>query len=332
MKVTNPQAPGQLPGGIRKLLEEQRRKRAFDPASYLLAKCRLLNAYLRRSKLSGCVVAVSGGLDSALTLMIADRARRMPDSPIERLDALLLPVHTEGATGQDEAVARGREVCRAAGAFPHIIDLTDIHALYSAAIEKNLGFYPDRWARGQLVAQIRTPAIYYATSTLTAGGFPAVVLGTTNRDEGSYLGYVGKASDGLVDLQVISDLHKSEVYTLAKHLGVPQSIIDVTPTGDMYDGRVDTEVFGAPYDFVELYLHQRCLSDEDKRRRLESLNDEERQLWDELSSHLDNLHSYNAHKYLVGSPAVHLDILESAVPGGWDGRESRGTEGLEGTR
>ena len=40
-------------------------------------------------------------------------------------------------------------------------------------------------------------------------------------------------------------------------MGIPESIMQVTPNGDMYDGRIDTEVFGAPYDIVELYIGER---------------------------------------------------------------------------
>ena len=78
-------------------------------------------------------------------------------------------------------------------------------------------------------------ALYSITAMLTTYNMRSVIVGTTNRDEGLYLGYIGKASDGMVDLQPISDLHKSQVRLVAKYLDVPQSILDVTPTGDMFD-------------------------------------------------------------------------------------------------
>jgi hypothetical protein len=43
----------------------------------------------------------------------------------------------------------------------------------------------------------------------------------------------------------------------------------------------------------------------------------DRDCWDRVCANLETLHGYNLHKYLVGSPAVHLDVLDSAVPGGW---------------
>jgi NAD+ synthase (glutamine-hydrolysing) len=86
------------------------------------------------------------------------------------------------------------------------------------------------WAAGQLAPYLRTPTLYYLTSLLTQEGMKAVVCGTTNRDEGAYLGFFGKASDGMVDLQLIADLHKSEVYALGKLLAVPEKILTRTPT------------------------------------------------------------------------------------------------------
>jgi hypothetical protein len=180
-----------------------------------------------------------------------------------------------------------------------------------------LGKKGKAWAEGQLVSYVRTPALYYATSLLTEQGHSAIVVGTTNRDEGAYLGYFGKASDGMVDVQLISDLHKSEVVKTAQALGLPETIIKAIPSGDMYDGRTDEAVFGAPYDFVELYLSILCLSEREKKHLTRGWSATEIDQYDTMAARLEKLHKYNAHKYNVGSPAVHLDIMESAVPGGW---------------
>jgi hypothetical protein len=55
------------------------------------------------------------------------------------------------------------------------------------------------WASGQLVSYLRTPMLYYQTALLTEQGFRSIACGTTNRDEGSYIGFFGKASDGSID-------------------------------------------------------------------------------------------------------------------------------------
>ena len=299
-------------------LQGLRRRRGFEVRSYVQAKVTLLNEYLGDSGLQACLVGVSGGVDSAVTLALACQAARAPGSPIKKVVAALMPMFVaEGVTHQDLALARGREVAERFGVEPVTVDLSLAHVAVKGAVDAATGTIGGPWAAGQLVSYLRAPALYYLTSLLAQQGFPAVLLGTTNRDEGGYIGFFGKASDGMVDIQLISDLHKSEVYRTARHLGVPEGVIDATPTGDVFDGRTDEEMIGASYDFIELYTLYLTLGGDAERSRLEAgLSEEARRQFEELRSRLEALHGYNAHKYLGGSPAIHLDAYERAVPGG----------------
>jgi NAD+ synthetase len=316
MKVYNPQDQMTLHPDIVSLLDSLRSERGFDSERFLIEKSNLLNDYLRRYGLSSCVVAVSGGIDSSLVLALVARAASRYGSPIKRIIPVMLPVFSDnGATGQEEATARALEVCHSLSLEANVIDLTAAQREIKRAVDSVLQVEGEAWADGQLVAYTRTPALYYVTSLLSQEGTPGVICGTTNRDEGAYLGYIGKASDGMVDLQLIADLHKSEVYRVARALNLPKSVIDVTPTGDMFDGRPDEEVFGAPYDFVETYLLY--LSHPEKETLLDSLPFEACEQFDTLAERLEKLHTYNLHKYLGQSPAVHLNVYPSAVPGGW---------------
>jgi len=58
--------------------------------------------------------------------------------------------------------------------------------------------------------------------------------GTGNRDEDELLRFYQKGGDGEVDCNWIEGLFKSEVWELAAHLGVPQEVIDVKPTPDLW--------------------------------------------------------------------------------------------------
>lgn len=287
-------------------------------AELVIGKTQKLNNYFRESGLKAAVVAVSGGVDSALVLQLVHYAASLPGSPIARIVPVLLPVFDpNAATGQDSATARGAELCKQLGLEPLIIDLTPAHQSLSRAVSGSFAINGGHWAMGQLVAYSRTPALYYITSLLSQEGLPAVLVGTTNYDEGAYLGYFGKASDGMVDLQLISDLHKSEVYSCAKYLGnLPISILNVAPTGDMYDGRLDEEVFGAPYEFVELYLRLKRSSA--VSHFTSRLPPKDAAIFTRWSHNLEELHRYNAHKYLGKSPAIHLDILNRFFEGSWD--------------
>ena len=318
MRVYNPLSDRVLPEQLKTWLQVYRYRRQFSATQYIQAKAGMLNDYMIRCKLKACVVAVSGGIDSAAVLALVKFASEMPDSPIEKILPVLLPVFDSvGATGQEEATERGREVCYSQNLEPVVISLGEPHGVLNRNTGKALGLHGGEWAEGQLVAHTRTPTLYYAATLLTQESLPAIICGTTNRDEGAYLGYFGKASDGLVDVQLISDLHKSEVYEVARILGVARSALIVAPKGDMYDGREDEEVFGAPYDFVELYLYYLSLPEAFRLAQLEQLNEHARTQFDFFAANLENMHRYNRHKYFGASPAVHLELDTISIPEGW---------------
>ncbi|PNG50393.1 MULTISPECIES: NAD(+) synthase [unclassified Variovorax] len=322
-----PPAKHALPSGLTELLAQLRLEDAFSAPDYVWRKGNALNAYLRASGLRAAVVAVSGGVDSALVLALVKAASQQPGSPIQRIVPVLLPVFTDGAaTNQDLATSRGVELCGALELLPVVIDLSKAHLATKTLVDNALSTLGEGWASGQLVAYQRTPALYYVTSLLTQAGTPGMLIGTTNRDEGAYLGYFGKASDGLVDAQLISDLYKSQVYEVARHLGVPSSILEATPTGDMYDGRTDEEVFGASYDAVELFLREKACTDVARRIAAVGMADGRSDRFASQRAALEDLHRYNHHKYLGKSPAVHFDLWDCRIEGGWDyhvAREAR---------
>ena len=318
MEIRNHTVEMKLTPGIQAALDEVRLNRGFDAQTWLDAKCLLLNRYIGHSGLKSVVVAVSGGIDSAVVLGIAARAQRMPDSPIERIVAVTLPDRlNDGVTGQGEAASLAHQVCEAFGIPALEVDISPAVNDVILAVERAVGAPQEdraQWCRGQSTSYVRTPFLYYVTSVLSAQGTPGVLLGTTNLSEGGYLGYFGKASDGMVDVQIVSDLYKSEVYQVAELLGVPRAVVGRAPTGDMYDATTDEVVFGAPYDYVELFMEGLRFPG-----RYQSYTDpEDFELIKEWMENLRRMHRYNAHKYLGRSPAVHLDIMPCSVPGGWN--------------
>jgi len=79
-----------------------------------------------------------------------------------------------------------------------------------------------------------------------------IVVGTGNKVEDFGVGFYTKYGDGGVDISPIADLYKTEVRELGRYLGVPQEIINATPTDGLWDDdRNDEEQIGATYEELE---------------------------------------------------------------------------------
>lgn len=296
-----------------------RRYRGFDVEQYVTLKAKLLNNYMKRSGLKTAVVALSGGVDSAVVFALCDYASRL-ESAFNVFPVTLPALSSSGVTNQSETVRKAVDLGASFGYEVAVISVGEAAQVIEDTVSNFFDVPVSNWAIGQLVPYTRTPFLYFLTSRFTDIGENAIIVGTTNRDEGAYLGYVGKASDGMVDVQLISDLHKSEVYKVGEYLNVTKDILHAVPAGDMYDGRADVEVFGAPYDYVEYLINELSVPDVIKHQTLKPFHEElERGDFTTGQYHINlmNLHKYNAHKYNIGSPAVHLDILPSGVKGGW---------------
>lgn len=299
-------------------VEKIRNERNFNVSDYVNKKVNKLVDYMNEYGLDSAVIALSGGIDSAVVYGLLKEVEKAENSPLRKIIPLTLPVRkTKGVINQSETVSKSEKLCERFGDKVFEIDLANSFNVLREEVGNKLGIKGENWADGQLVSYLRTPTYYYVTSLLNQEGYRPIMCGTTNKDEGSYLGYFGKASDGMVDIQLISDIHKSEVYEVGKYLNVTEEILEAIPTGDMYDNRDDEDVFGAPYDFVELYLNYLNFSDINKKVLEESLNEDSIEQFNKFKRNLDDMHKYNKHKYLGCSPAVHMDVYESRIPGGW---------------
>ena len=104
-----------------------------------------------------------------------------------------------------------------------------------------------------------------------AGLHGYLVAGTGNKVEDFGVGFFTKYGDGGVDLSPIADLMKSEVYEIARYLGLNKEIIEAQPTDGLFeDSPSDEEQMGASYDELEwaMRMHEegKELADFDGRK------------------------------------------------------------------
>jgi len=288
---------------LQQKLEEQRKKKNFNPSQWIEAKVTLFNKYMRDNGLKAAVVSLSGGVDSSVTLGLMKRALDQENSPIKRILGIAQPIHSSAW-----ALERGREVAEAFKTPFAVIDQTNLHTQLTKLVDESVGIKGENFATGQLRSYMRTPVNYYVAQLLSQQGTPCIVMGTGNQDEDGYLAYFCKAGDGVVDVQLISDLHKSEVFAVGKVLGVPNSVLIAPPSADLWEGQTDEDELGFSYDFIELltgtYLK---LDDAGKKQFLDSLSTEAREIFLTLDKAAEGIHNRNKHK--ISGP-VNLRIVD----------------------
>ena len=182
------------------------------------------------------VVGVSGGVDSAVTLGLAVHAFG-PD----RVHAFLLPYATSSA----ESLTHGRLVCRSFGVEPRELPITGAVEAYVDAEEPDLS--PRR--RGNLAARFRAMVLWDQSAALDA-----LVLGTGNKSE-RLLGYFTWHADDSPPVNPLGDLLKTQVWALARHLGVPDVVVKKAPSADLVQGVHDEDELGVGYAEADLVLH-----------------------------------------------------------------------------
>lgn len=279
-----------------------RDEKKFNAEKYIEQKTYLLNKYMTNNNLNTCVIAISGGIDSSIVLALAVYASKQKKSPIKKIIPITIPSFYRGVSNQKESIVKAKLLCNFLNVDLKEINLTETHKLLSKEIESNLLIEGDDWSIGQMAPTLRTTSLYYVNSLNWSKDHRSVILGTINKSEGSLIGYMGKSGDAMVDIQLISDIYKSEVYSVANKLKIPLEILNSKPTGDMFDARTDEEVFGTSYDALELFLI--C---KEKNIIINNL------IFDKISENLNKLIKHNNHKYLSGSPAVHLDIFKNEI-------------------
>ncbi len=200
---------------------------------------RLLHGFIREEiakvGYERVVVALSGGIDSALTAYLAVAALG-PD----RVRAIMLPYRTSNPASLGDA----HRVVATLGIDYRIFEITPMVEAYTDWEEE---LTPKR--RGNVMARARMIAVYDQSEA-----FEALVVGTSNKTE-LLLGYGTLWGDMASALNPIGDLYKTQVRQLAAALGVPQAILDKPPSADLWEGQSDESELGFTYEQVDQLLY-----------------------------------------------------------------------------
>jgi NAD+ synthase len=202
---------------------------------------------VRRVGFERMVVGLSGGIDSTLSTYLAARAL----GP-ENVCGVRMPYSTSSQETMDHAALVARELGIRIMTIP-----------IAAQIDAYYAQFPDasRLRRANKMARERMTILYDQSAAQSA-----LVLGTSNKTE-LLLGYGTIFGDMASALNPIGDLYKTQVWSLAAHLGVPDVIIRKNPTADLWTGQTDEAELGFTYADVDRLLVKMV----DQRARPEEL-------------------------------------------------------------
>ncbi len=190
---------------------------------------------LGRRGFTKAVVGLSGGVDSAVTAFLAARALGS-----ENVVGVRMPYRTSNP----ESVAHAGLVIDALGIPERTVNI-------SASVDAYLAQEPDADAarRGNVMARMRMITLFDLSAR-----YAALPLGTGNKTERLF-GYFTWHADDSPPINPLGDLFKSQVWALARHLGVPEVIVSKPASADLITGQTDEGDFGISYAKADAILN-----------------------------------------------------------------------------
>ncbi len=192
---------------------------------------------IAKSGMRGAVVAVSGGIDSALVAAMTKKAIG------RKAQFVFLPFFKNCPFSKNVALLEK------ALKIP-------VKRIYLDRVLDNFArVLPDggNLAFGNLKPRIRMAVMYYLANQKRL-----LVVGTTNKTEWE-IGYFTKYGDGGVDVEPIADLYKTEVYDLAREMDIPEEIIKTAPTAALWPGQTDEKELGVSYFQLDTVLKMQAV-------------------------------------------------------------------------
>lgn len=181
------------------------------------------------------VIGLSGGVDSSTVAYLAQHALGA-----KNVWGISMPYRSSSPQSTSDALM----VAEKLGINFITIEITDIVDAYFR-LQPNA----DQIRRGNKMARERMAILYDQSAALRA-----LVLGCGNKTE-ILLGYFTLYGDSACALAPLGDLYKTQVRTLAQFLGVPEHIIQKTPTADLWPGQSDESELGFTYAEVDKLLY-----------------------------------------------------------------------------
>jgi NAD+ synthase len=197
-----------------------------------------LRDYCDHANQDGFIIGISGGIDSAVTSMLCALTEK-------KVILLSMPIRQTNAEYSRAMNHISDLKSRFSNVSSFDIDLTDTFSSFEKCMPFSLE--ENHLSMANSRARLRMTALYALGQANRC-----LVAGTGNKIEDFGIGFYTKYGDGGVDLSPIADLTKTQVWAIAKEIGVIQEIIDAKPTDGLWeDSRSDEDQIGASYPELE---------------------------------------------------------------------------------
>lgn len=201
-----------------------------------------LREVVQYANAKGVIFGLSGGLDSAVVSGIAKLA--FPKTSL----GVIMPIHSNPEDKEDALL-----VAKSVGLETKEVDLKDAFDYIIATTNVDIH---------SMAAHNLKPRLRASTLSLIGQSKGYLVCGCSNASEW-YTGYFTKYGDSAADLLPIARLVKSEVYELAKILGIPDKILLKIPTAGLWQGQTDEDELGVSYSSIDSYILTGIANEED---------------------------------------------------------------------
>jgi NAD+ synthase len=195
---------------------------------------------VRSTRTSGCVVGLSGGVDSSTTAALIKRAFDRYTAVTYELVGYILP----SGLNKQEDIGDAEKVAKHLGIR---CEVHNIEKLVEAFRETNPEAFESAFHKGNLISRVRANVLSTKAATERK-----ILAGTGNKDEDFGIGYYTLFGDGAVHLSPIGGLSKRLVREMARFLGIDDRIVNRVPTAGLEPGQSDYKDLGYDYDAVEL--------------------------------------------------------------------------------
>jgi NAD+ synthetase len=218
-------------------------RRAAGEADPLAIDCALVEKWLvsflkdevvRRRGFTRGIVGISGGVDSSLTAFLAAKALGK-----ENVIGVRMPYRTSSP----ESLSHAQLVIETLGIPSVTVDITKAVDGYLSTVGDAT---PTR--AGNVMARERMIVLFDLSAR-----HQALPLGTGNKSE-RLLGYFTWHADDSPPVNPLGDLFKTQVWALARHLGVPEVILDKPATPDLVPGQETERDYGFSYQQADPIL------------------------------------------------------------------------------